>query len=429
LSDPWPSRPPSSPQGAPAAPPPGRIVAGALVGIAIVVIVAIAAAIVITDDDGPIIADLADTATTDAPGRSTVPGETTTAAPTDLDAAVDEAIAFIENERQRTFTTRPVVEALDDAAFVARFDALVDAAVADDPQGIDAANVVSRALGIITPDDDVIEIERSFGADLVLGFYDTEANELVVRGGAITLLFRNTLVHELTHALDDQLVELDRPEYEDADDEVSFGFSAVIEGNARRVEAAFYESLSRDDQRSLDAESASYGAGIDLGRYRRSYLVLTFAPYDLGEPFVAELLDSGGEDAVDAALRDPPRTSEQVLYFDAYVAREGRVEVAAPPADGEIVEDGVVGELGIVAILSDSMGIAEAREAADGWAGDWFVAWREGTASCLRAAFVMDTDNDREDLVDAFDEWVRDHDGDATVAEDGDRVLLTTCAG
>jgi hypothetical protein len=401
------------------------------VGVAIVVVVAIVAALALADDeDSPSLADPEGPAAS-APSRPTVPtvpGQTTTLAPDDLEAAIDEAIAFIEAERERSFTTRPMVEALDDSAFVDRFSALIDEEVAKDPQGIEAANVIYRAFGLIDPDQDIVEVERSFGAAGVLGFYDPERDELVVRGGDVTPFFRTVLVHELTHALDDQLIELNRPEYDDADDEVGFGLSAVAEGNARRIERAFYDTLPSDEQDDADREEASYGANFDLGDFKLSYLLLQLAPYQYGEDFVNELVDSGGEDAVDDALRDPPHTSEQVIDFEKFEAREPRLEVAPPPADGDVIEDGVVGQVAIAAILADADPNGADR-AADGWAGDWFVAWKAGTASCVRAVFVMETSSDRDQLLDALDNWAQDHRGEASVSEDGDEIELTSCAG
>jgi hypothetical protein len=401
------------------------------------VLVAIVAALTISDDDD---GDLADfdrpTSTTEAtapgPTQTTTPGETTTTAPPgELDAAIDEAIAFVEQERGHSFTTRPFVEALDDSAFVQRFDQLIDEAVAEDPEAIEAATVIYRSFGFIEPEDDAVSVERSFGAAGVLGFYDPEKNELVVRGSAVTPYFRTTLVHELTHALDDQLVELDRPQYDDSDDEVSFGLSAVAEGNARRVERAYYDSLSDDEQRDADREELGYANGIDVSDFRVSYLVLQFAPYEFGEVFVDALLETDGEDAVDEALRNPPTTSEQVVDFDSYLAREPRVDVThpTPPAGVVALEEGSVGLVPIMAMLSGSVNSSDALSAADGWAGDWFVVWKEGSASCMRATFTMDDAGEADELRDGLESWADDQDGNPTVASSGATVEISNCVG
>jgi hypothetical protein len=397
------------------------------VGVLIVAIIAVTAALAIGGAD-------TDPSATEPPvtggagGRPNGSSAPTTTAPgQDLDSAVAEAMAFVEKTRGHSFVSRPPVEVLDDTAFVQRYDALLDEEATRDPEAIAAITVIYHAFGIIDPGTDVIEAERSFGAEGVLGYYDPERNELVVRAGSITPYAKVTLVHELTHALDDQLFELYRPQYDDADDEVGFGLSAVAEGNARRVENAYRASLSAQDRRSADREEAQYGSGLSFSQFTRSFLQLEIAPYDYGEPFVDALVKSGGEAAVDAALKDPPHTSEQVIDVDKYFAREPRVDVTAPPADGATVESGVVGEASIEAVLLDSLDSSAAHRAADGWAGDWFVAWKDGNRSCVRATFVMETPADQRQLSSAFREWANDH--DATVTDGTSDTTLTTCAG
>ena len=102
-----------------------------------------------------------------------------------------------------------------------------------------------EGLGLVEPDADLVESMRSLLGVGVVGFYDPETDELVVRGAALTPYVRTTIAHELIHALDDQHLDLDRPEYDEADDEVGFGFSSVVEGNARRIEDAYRDVAQR----------------------------------------------------------------------------------------------------------------------------------------------------------------------------------------
>jgi hypothetical protein len=336
---------------------------------------------------------------------------------------------FVERERQRTFTSRPVVNVLDEAAFVDRYTGLLDEAIAKDPQGFEAAEVVYKALGLIKADADLREVEASFGAAGVIAFYDTERNELVLRAGDLTPFARTVIVHELVHALDDQVVELNRPEFDEAKDEVGFGQAAVAEGNARRIENAYRATLTADERRDAAREEAGYGANLSLDDFTLAYLLIQIAPYEYGEPFVNDLLDAGGEDAVDAALREPPRTSEQVLDFSKYQSREPRVEVAPPAAGGPVLDDGVFGEASLVALLTGVVGGDAAADAAGGWAGDWYVAWQQGGSSCVRATFVMDTDRDRRELSEALDEWADDEGDHVDVETSGNQVGFTSCVG
>jgi hypothetical protein len=397
-----------------------------------VVLIAVVAALVYRGEDAPDDAAPVTTVEPDA-GGTEVPTTTAPPAsdPTALDAVLDEAIAFVEAERGHRFVTRPVVEVLADAEFVASYDALLDEAFAEDPAAVEAATVVYRAFGLIAPDQDIEAVERSFGAELVLGYYNTETNKLVVRAADLTPYFRTILVHELTHALDDQLFELYRPQYDDADDEVGFGLSAVAEGNARRVEYAYRDTMSDEERADADREAMRFGAGIDFGVFTDSYLMLQFAPYDFGEAFVEELLAERDEADIDEALQEPPTTSEQVMDPDAYFRGEPRVEIDRPTADpaGIVVDEGVLGQVAILSILYGSVGYDDAFAAADGWAGDWFVGWTDGPQSCVRAAIVMDDGRQASELRDVFDAWADDQPGDTTVEDEGDRVEVTSCVG
>ena len=91
----------------------------------------------------------------------------------------------------------------------------------------------------------------------VLGFYDPETDELVVRGGDLSPMTRQTIAHELTHALDDQWFDLAKAEYEQSDDEVGFGVAALAEGNARRIDKLYAAQLDDDRSRHLGARTVS----------------------------------------------------------------------------------------------------------------------------------------------------------------------------
>ncbi len=98
----------------------------------------------------------------------------------------------------------------------------------------------------------------------MLGFYDPESGELVVRGTEPSLFLQSVIVHELTHALDDQHFELDRPEVEE-NDEHSFGFTALVEGNARTVENLWKDQLTDEEAAQLSSEELAFSMGVDPG--------------------------------------------------------------------------------------------------------------------------------------------------------------------
>jgi hypothetical protein len=338
-----------------------------------------------------------------------------------IQAEVAELSAFVEEARGLEFLEEVEVELLPDDDFRGRLLEELD----EDAEELGATNGVLRALQLIEPDDDLREILPQFLGDAVVGFYDPESGELVVRGSDVTPYVRSTLVHELTHALDDQHFELHRPELEELDDESITAFSALVEGSAVRVEEAWVDQLSREDQRALRAEEAELGASIDVRGVPPVVPQLIGFPYTYGPVFIDALLDDGGQERLDEAFEDPPTTTAQIIDPARFLAGRSPVEVPTPPADGEVVDEGVYGQWALLLTLADKLPGTDATEAGRGWAGDRYVAWSDGEQTCVRSTFVLFTRSDAAALAGALEEWADDH-GDAEV-EAGDEVTLTAC--
>jgi hypothetical protein len=347
-------------------------------------------------------------------------------------AAVDEISGVVEAERGLAFTEPVDVELAGEGEFQRRL-------LHDFDEGVDElreTEILLKAFGLVEPDVDLVEAMRTLLGAGVVGFYDPETDELVVRGTALTPYVRTTIAHELTHALDDQRFDLDRPEYDDAKDEIDFGFSALVEGNARRVEDAYLAGLSDEEQRDAAAEELSLGGGLDLGDVPLVLVDLISAPYALGHDFVGQLLDDGGQEALDAAFGAPPRTSEQVIDPATYEAGEGGIEVSVPAVSGSVVDEGVAGQFLIQLVLAEGLDAGRAREAATGWGGDAVVAWRDGQRPCATLAAVGDDSGETSELRGAFEEWAAERGPagtgtgpDVTIAPNGDGpVTVQACA-
>ena len=405
-----------------------------IIAVVTLLIAAGVAALVARDDKvietAPTTTGASATSTT-RPGSSTTRADagSSTTATAPLERFVDEAIAFIEKERGVTFTSRPAVVVLDDAAFVARFRQLVDEDAKKNKDVYDDVTGIFQAIGLLSRDMSYIEAQKLLGEGGVLGYYDQESKELRVRSAQLTPFARTVVVHELTHALDDQRFDLDRPEYDGSDDEIGFGFSALAEGNARRVENKYRDSMSSADRASANAEEIKLGAAgaSVLAKLNLSLLQLEVAPYDLGEKFVDALLDKGGQATLDQAFADPPRTSEQVIDPNKYFAKEQRRTVNPPAAGATPFKTGVFGQIALQVILASGNSARVAETAASGWGGDWFVAWNESNRSCLRAAFVMESSKDTSELREALTKWAQNRPS-GKVANNGDAVEVTSCS-
>ena len=116
----------------------------------------------------------------------------------------------------------------------------------------------------------------------------------------------------------------------------------------------------------------------------------------------------GAKDAIDAAFRALPVSTEQVLHPEKYAAREPVVQVPTPTIAplGEGFEEALVdqnGELALRLMFEEWLPRRAAIEAAAGWGGDrGVVARRRGDDGSVELAFALHTRMDTEpDAVEA----------------------------
>ena len=468
---PPPLGPAASPPSGPTPPGPSGARTGVIAGIiAVVVVLALAATFVVVRDasQDETATPPASTTTTEAP--TTTERETpATTAPDDPDAGqppagdiqaeVDEIARFVEQERGLEFTEEVEVTALSADDFKARvldeFETEQDA--------LETEGALLRAGGIVPPDTDIVQSQLDLLGDGVLGFYDPTTAELVVRSDSAGPMVRSVIAHELTHALDDQHFDLDRPELTERDDGSDWGFLALVEGSAKRVENAYLAQLSAEDQEQLQADQMELALD-QLDSLFDSPLVLAqilMSPYDYGAPFVEELVTAGGLEKLDAAFEAPPTSSEQILDDTRYDGDQP-VAVPTPPADGDIIDEGVLGELFTGFLVAEQTGLDDLLggidpeqledmldnldlddlelgdlgsasgfppvETTPGWGGDRYVVWEADGQVCVRVDWVMDTPEALGTFRGVLSAWAA-RDAAVTVADPTpDVVRATRCA-
>lgn len=350
---------------------------------------------------------------------------TTTTEPQSLESIVLDIERFVERDRGLKFKHDVDVSLAADG----EFQRLVLADFDKEKPAIIEQQQVLRAIGLVPPGFDLVEAERSFFSISVIGAYFPDTKRLIVRSAEITPLTREVLAHELTHALDDQWFDLNRPALDNPDDESGYAFSSLVEGNARRVENDYLASLSADEQDQAQSEQDDLILQHpEILDFPPIITTLNLSPYDDGPQFVQALLDDGGQPRLDAAFALPPITSEQILQPDRYLAAEGPVAVPAPKADGTPLNVGVMGELLLREMLFDSVpSVAEVQRAVKGWGGDSYVTWTDSAGrSCVRDTFVGDTPGDTKELAQAITEWGQDRDM-VIDAPDGGPATFTVC--
>jgi hypothetical protein len=335
--------------------------------------------------------------------------------------------AFTEKERGLKFLRPVTVKVLDDDDFLRRLYTEPDEDSQQSTEDLPAYDPPKTllALGLIDSEEEFTDVLDQTFDDSVQGVYEFESKELVIRGRELNPLTRLVLVHELTHALQDQHFDIADRDFSATADEQQLAFTSLVEGDANRVDAAYRDTLSASDREELERLELRQFGGLSLDGPQVVFTLLGF-PYAVGPEFVEGILRAGGQRALDAAFRNPPTTSEQIFDPAMFVrSPEAAVPVDRPKGTGELVDEGVLGEFGLRLIAGDGV-IGEAdASATDGWAGDYYATYVSGDTVCLRADIVMESTLDRDELRAELLELETDSD----VLSVGDRQLqLRTCA-
>ena len=327
------------------------------------------------------------------------------------DPRLQPLVDFVEAARGLRFEHPVEVQFLSPDAYLEATSADSDAvedptALAEELEG-EVARL--RALGVVSGRLDLGGIlEQTIGAS-TLGFYSSADETIRVRGSELTVGVRVTLVHELTHVLQDQRFDLDDLLYdEDIDAGAYEARLGLVEGDAVRTEDLYVAEVLDDRERQAYAEevqadrdrSDAGNAGVP------AFIRASFAaPYELGTTFATMLANAGGNREVDRAFRDPPATEEALFDPASFLADEVAGDVVTGLDDDAIDQSGPFGPVQWYLVLADRIDPSTALEAALGWDGDEFaVEDRDGT-TCVRVVFRGDTEEDEAQMAEAIDQW------------------------
>ena len=393
-------------------PPPKRVVTALAVTAAVLLIAGLLGVVFVssTDDEG-------DTTAPDGrPAAEAFP---------ELQPEVQRLQRFVERHRGLTFKEPVDVRIVNDEEMKQE----LRRETRDDAEEIDDFNRIARALGYIEPGQNVRkEFERLYDAGVV-GLYDPEAKKLFVRGTELSPLVEVTLVHELTHALQDQHFGLHRPDLDEVDDESGAGFQAIVEGDAERIALIYREQLPAEQQKEIEREEIAATARYPQDAPPALLAGLVF-PYAFGPRLVEQIVERGGQSALDAAFADPPRWTEQILHPDLFLAGDHPVPDVPhpqPAGDAEAIDEGRIGEFDLGLILGIA-GVDNPQIAAQGWGADRYVAWRNGDeGGCVRFNLRMDTAKDAAEVRQALQELATKRKG-VTVTT-GRQVIGATLCG
>ncbi len=347
--------------------------------------------------------------------------------PSTWDPQVTDLVEFVERERDLRFRHPVHVDFLPEAEFRELVTGEESDLSTEDRQDMEAIAGMLRALGLVDGDVDLFQAVNQLTGEGILAFYDLEAKRIRVRGTELTVKMRATLVHELTHVLQDQVFDLGRDFPVEAQNET---FQPVYEGDAERVQSAWVATLSDAELAQYEEDAAAESDAIDITGVPEALSVFFGAPYQLGQPFIELLVKTGGERAVDEVLESPPSSDAQLFDPFRYLLDGGPAIVDVPKlAKGEKrTDDGPFGAFGLFMVLAQRLDAHQALSVADAWGGDAYVSFERDGRHCVRAAFTGKDTAGTATIADALETWAAAlPNGNASVVRDAGLIELNSC--
>lgn len=343
---------------------------------------------------------------------------------------------------------------------LARMDA-VEAAVSD-LRGLDVAGSTARAVmtrdeleawlveelsEMYSPDDllfyyafdfmpldtDLWQLQLDLLTEQVGGFYDPEAQRMVVVSEGFDAAAELIYAHEFTHALQDEHFDLERlgvaGDRASDDPDLLLARLALIEGDAQQMtqdylmwrvqdsgDAAFALGLFGD---LANVSTAQFDSAPPIARAELLF------PYLDGQQFVQEALNRGGWALVDAVYDRPPLSTEQILHPDQYFnADEPQlVEVALPDAvlspHWRQTHHATLGEFYLREYLSQRIPDDDAVRAAEGWGGDRFAVYTNDNTGGVMLLYRLrwDSASHGSEFTEAFTAFAEARYGTGSVTE------------
>lgn len=220
----------------------------------------------------------------------------------------------------------------------------------------------------------------------------------------------SVLVHEATHALQDQhfdLSKIDRHPTIVADKVLAIG--AMVEGDAMSVESAYVTSQGGANQIGVDATHKIN----DLGdcAFPQALEDLFFFQYEFGGYFAAKVKSLGA--GLDPFHRPPVSTAE-IIYPREYLGnskrwselRAPRMPVALRRPGARLVYSERLGEFLIRLLLKQYIRGSDASQAARGWSGDRLAVYRSQENLSVAWDLLFESDQEALTFVEAAQRWL-----------------------
>lgn len=315
--------------------------------------------------------------------------------------SVDEILEFdskqtglpIKKEVKRKLTSRDEVESY-----------LTKHLNDEDTQRLRRSELVLKKFGLLPRDFDLETFLVALLKEEVAGYYDPKTKTVNLLDWVPIEEQEPVMAHELTHALQDQDIGLQKwmkkgdkdlaeikhdPTPQDIEnDEIDNAREAVIEGQAQ---AMMFQYAIAPTGHTITNSPALVGAmeeetltGTNGTKVFNSAPIfmkesLTF-PYSYGMDFVIKVMQAGGKDrAFDGVLRNPPHTTRQIMQPEMYLSGEKIEPMRVPDfkhdfKDYQKFDIGAMGEFDVAVLMDQYVGRPLSKRMYPEWRGGYYYA-------------------------------------------------------
>jgi hypothetical protein len=317
--------------------------------------------------------------------------------------SVDEILAFdskqtglpIKKQVKRRLTSRDEVEGY-----------LTKHMKDEDVKRLQRSELVLKKFGLLPRDFDLGKLLVALMREQIAGYYDPKTKTVNLLDWVPMEEQEPVMAHELTHALQDQTVGLNKwmkrgekdlgetrkdPTAEDiANDEIDDTREAVIEGQAETVmlqyELAPVGRSIVDSPDLVDSMESQMDSGTDDSKVFKDAPIflresLTF-PYSYGLKFEVKLLEKGGkEEAFAGVLQSPPSTTRQIMQPETYLSGEKIplmpiVNFKRDFKNYVKFDSGAMGEFDVAVLVEQYAGKKSSERLYPEWRGGYYYAAR-----------------------------------------------------
>ena len=276
----------------------------------------------------------------------------------------------------------------------------------EDVKRLQRSELVLKKFGLLPRDFDLEKLLVALLREQVAGYYDPKSKTVNLLDWVPMEEQEPVMAHELTHALQDQAINLNRwmkkgekdlgeikkdptPE-EIENDEMDTAREAVIEGQAETAmleyELAPAGKSIADSPDLVETMESQMANGTDDSKVFKDAPIflresLTF-PYSYGMKFVVTLLEKGGkEKAFAGVLANPPHTTRQIMQPETYLAGE-KIEPMRVPEFKRDFKDyvkfdiGAMGEFDVAVLIEQYAGKELSKRLYPEWRGGYYYAAR-----------------------------------------------------